>query len=40
MKNLFGVTREYLEEYFLSSGEKSLKQHKYLNGCINIKSGI
>ena len=22
MKNLFGVTREYLEEYFLSSGEK------------------
>ena len=25
MKNLFGVTREYLEEYFLSSGEKKFK---------------
>ena len=25
MKNLFGVTREYLEEYFLSSGEKTFK---------------
>ncbi len=41
MKNIFGLTREDLEEYFLSIGEKNLKkQLKYLNGYIFIKNGI
>ena len=34
MKNIYGIKRSDLEEYFLSIGEKSLKPYKYMNGCI------
>ena len=36
--NIYGMTKEKLEEYFISIGEKNLKLSKYMNGY--IKRGI
>ena len=34
MRNIYDLTLQELEEYFINIGEKNLKQHKYMNGYI------
>ena len=39
MKDIYGMTHQDLETYFLELGEKNLKQHKFMNGYM-IKESI
>lgn len=34
MRNIYDLTIEQLEDYFLSLGEKSLKQYNFIHGYI------